>query len=303
MNLVVEQIDFNLSKLSDRNLYNSNNHHDGSVPVDYYQAAEACQARHWIHKFRPRRVPMLTVSKGHVRTLRECHRVHLTVGRISPLFWDEIDEMVKAYEKQMPVGEYFVRGDHCSVKYGMHGNISHRSVRTILENIVSSPAGHCPLNTSSDTLCLYFQPWVDIHEDLEFRVFVRHNRITAISQQHLYRKNTMLESETVPNIANRIIDYHRRRVVPLITHVDSYCMDVALIREDCVTAATPDCVPMTTPDCVTAAPPDCVTAATPYFIEINPFGKEYSSGSSLFHWLRDEDKLYGQTQAVYFRYL
>jgi len=23
----------------------------------------------------------------------------------------------------------------------------------------------------------------------------------------------------------------------------------------------------------------------PYFIEINPFGKEYTSGSSLFHWI------------------
>ena len=40
----------------------------------------------------------------------------------------------------------------------------------------------------------------------------------------------------------------------------------------------------------------------PYFIEINPFGKEYPSGSSLFHWIIDEDILYGKSDKIYFRY-
>ena len=42
----------------------------------------------------------------------------------------------------------------------------------------------------------------------------------------------------------------------------------------------------------------------PYFIEINCFGKEYAAGSSLFHWLIDEEKLYNtkNENKVYFRY-
>lgn len=38
------------------------------------------------------------------------------------------------------------------------------------------------------------------------------------------------------------------------------------------------------------------------FIEINSFGKEYTSGSSLFHWLIDENKLYSDSEEIYFRY-
>jgi hypothetical protein len=42
----------------------------------------------------------------------------------------------------------------------------------------------------------------------------------------------------------------------------------------------------------------------PYFIEINSFGKEYPAGSSLFHWLNDEDILYDRKceNKIYFRY-
>ena len=54
--------------------------------------------------------------------------------------------------------------------------------------------------------------------------------------------------------------------------VDSYVMDIAIIGDK------------------------------PYFIEINVFGKEYASGSSLFHWLKDESKLYGEENTIYFRY-
>ena len=49
------------------------------------------------------------------------------------------------------------------------------------------------------------------------------------------------------------------------------------------------------------------TTNNPYFIEINSFGKEYASGSALFHWLLDTDKLYGEnttkTENIYFRYV
>jgi len=43
---------------------------------------------------------------------------------------------------------------------------------------------------------------------------------------------------------------------------------------------------------------------SPYFIEQNVFGKEYAAGSSLFHWIIDEEILYQKgTPVVYFRYV
>ena len=40
----------------------------------------------------------------------------------------------------------------------------------------------------------------------------------------------------------------------------------------------------------------------PYFIEVNPFGSNYSAGSSLFHWILDEKLLYNTDNIIYFRY-
>lgn len=37
----------------------------------------------------------------------------------------------------------------------------------------------------------------------------------------------------------------------------------------------------------------------PYPIEINSFGKEYASGSALFHWITDYDILYGKKQNIF----
>jgi hypothetical protein len=41
----------------------------------------------------------------------------------------------------------------------------------------------------------------------------------------------------------------------------------------------------------------------PYFIEVNPFGSEYSSGSALFHWIQDHEILYENGENVTVRYV
>jgi hypothetical protein len=40
-----------------------------------------------------------------------------------------------------------------------------------------------------------------------------------------------------------------------------------------------------------------------YFIEANVFGKEYSSGSSLFHWVLDDAILKGSDNSITFRFI
>ena len=57
-----------------------------------------------------------------------------------------------------------------------------------------------------------------------------------------------------------------------MAYMDSYVMDLALVGD------------------------------TPYFIEPNPFGKDYASGSALFHWIIDHDVLH-DANAIEFRYV
>lgn len=130
-------------------------------------------------------------------------------------------------------------------------------------------------------------PWIEINDSLEFRIFVHNKKITCISQQDIYNRNEVLykvgdydsdESEKKRNeICKRwvklILDYFESKIKQSIK-LDSYSIDLSLINGE-----------------------------TPYFIETNVFGKEYAAGSALFHWLKDEDKLYSDGSTIYFRYV
>lgn len=153
----------------------------------------------------------------------------------------------------------------------------------ILESSVSCIEGHTPIKDDIKELKYYLLPWITIDDDKEFRMFVCNNRITAISQQHIYKVNKLLkklsEEEMKSIIDNWIVtinDYFNEIIKQKITHVDNYVIDLAILENNEV-----------------------------YFIEINSFGKEYASGSALFHWILDEDKLYESESesCIYFRYV
>jgi hypothetical protein len=172
-------------------------------------------------------------------------------------------------------------------------------------------------------LRLYCIPWVSIDKFAEFRVFVFDKKITGISQQHLYESNKLIElliekkesNETIepietiepketkelwelfefgdqeeskeqkeveePDPVTKLInkwvkiiyDYFESNIKNNYNCLNSYVYDFAILSGD-----------------------------KPYFIEFNPFGKEYSSGSSLFHWIDDESKLLNRDNRIYFRY-
>jgi hypothetical protein len=107
-------------------------------------------------------------------------------------------------------------------------------------------------------------------------VFVCRNRVTAISQQNLYRLDPSLAEASptqLTSLINQLLDYYYSYIQPKITYIDGYVMDLAM------------------------------TPTGPYFIELNSFGKEYAAGSALFRWLLDEDLLYGRQTGIVFRYL
>lgn len=172
-----------------------------------------------------------------------------------------------------------------SLKHGKHGVGPYYDLKSIIESLLTSTTHHDPIRADEEYLKIYLMPWKQIIADKEFRVFVKNNKITAISQQHLYNVNKILykkdlscDSNVIHDIIKQWIDiiykYFESVIKKKITHINSYTMDICILENN-----------------------------EPYFIEVNSFGKEYASGSSLYHWLIDKDILYGNNNTIYFRYV
>lgn len=262
--------------------YNSNNHWiDSIMPDDYKETNEKTNSEFWLPKFKDKYV-VVTFSSSEVALLKSMMDLCRLKNEISLIHKEDIDDIVKKYagiDELLKEGK-FVRTENVSLKYGKNGIGPYTNLFKVIESILTSPDGHCPLYPTSTSLKLYILPWISINKFREFRVFVCNNKLTAISQQHLYESNELLKSLdeehkmcTIIQWIDIIVGYFNDVIKSTITHVSSYVYDFAILDDN-----------------------------SPYFIEINPFGKEYSSGSSLFHWILDEDELYGKTDFIYFRY-
>lgn len=134
----------------------------------------------------------------------------------------------------------------------------------MISSIVTSIEGHSCFREDDLTCNIYLLPWKNIPKFKEFRVFVYKNEITAISDQDLYAVNDWLNSKTEKEIEDLIFqiqDYFYKFIQQKLLYLENYVMDLAIVDN------------------------------VPYFIEVNPFGKDYSSGSALFHWINDNEKL------------
>lgn len=254
---------------------NSSNHWGGSRPRDYDEKTKETFAENWIGKFRDYvRVEIDPYDRSMLEKIATVYRYTEKIPEMYRDFFDDVSEKYDIYikdkhikDKHIKNVDYFVRCSNVSLKYGIHRNVPHRSFRTIFESTVSCPPGHTPLGEKQ--LIFYLTPWIELNRDLEFRVFVYGKRITAISQQFLYERNQTLTVDTCSGYIEELVNFFETKVKPKID-LESYCFDVSYTDTNDL-----------------------------YFIEINPFGKEYSSGSALFHWLRDEEILYGKKDPVF----
>ena len=272
--------------------YNTNNHWINKIkPVDYEDIIAMMHTKYWIDCFRDT-YAVININASELSWMRECAKIGETTIKFSHLFDDEMEAFLKKYshlDTVLASRKHFIRSENVSLKNGMHGVGPYSNIKNVVESLVTSTGGHSPIclkSTGPDMvshLKLYLIPWIEIDSDREFRVFVHKNKITAISQQNLYRANDTLDKLDVSSRTsliqlwiNTIHEYFNRIVIKRVTHIDSYTMDFALIgdRND------------------------------PYFIEVNCFGKEYAAGSALVGWLQDEDILYGSSgdDVIHFRY-
>jgi hypothetical protein len=248
------------------------------MPEDYCEVLAKSRTHHWIDKFR--KTIKITLDTTDVKWMLKAQKIGMITGNFSDLFDDELNHMLTKYaylnlfDHNMP---YFVRTDETSLKYGMHGVGPYYDFKSIIESSVSSIHGHSPL---SDDTTYYLSEWININQDKEFRVFVYKNKITAISQQSITKSNLLLlnlndndRNLLINKWINIICLYFQDIIMQRIDHVNSYAIDFAILEND-----------------------------EPYFIELSSFGKEYAAGSALYHWIIDEDILYGKTNEIYFRY-
>lgn len=270
----------------DKTRFNSNNHWENGVqPKDYSDVLQLSSAEYWVDQFKNYNVIKIDLQTPLANWLRSANEIGVHTGYFPKSFEDELDLFCEN-QSHLDIFDgqpYFVRASNVSLKDGKHGKGPYTNIRQVIESLVTCTSRHTPLSTNRLEILLYVIPWVTIPKYKEFRVFIYQNKINAISQQNLYNVNQLLcdldtetRHEEIRNWIEIISHNYYTVIQPLITHIDSYCMDFALLDNN-----------------------EC------YFIELNSFGKEYASGSSLFHWLNDYDILYGlkrETDGVYFRY-
>ncbi len=258
----------------DTEKYNSNNHWINNVkPDDYYLKLSQSYTNMWIDIFKPEYKKIVINNPKHLEWIKRASKLCAQTGKFSNLFIEDLLDTLfdlDMYNYLFDNKEYFVRVNNVSLKYGQHGIGPYSNLKTILESTVSSIKGHSPIYDETTEITIYLLPWVKIEESNEFRVFVYKNKITAISQQNLYKR---LHMTNIENKIDLIVEYFNNVISKKINWIDTYTYDFALINDE------------------------------PYFIEMNSFGKEYAAGSSLFHWLHDEKILYNDyDDTIEFRY-
>lgn len=261
--------------------FNVNN--QGPRPDDYVEQLKILYTRHWVGRFH-RSYAVLEIQSEHLSWMKKAAGIGKYTGYFPQMYTEELQEACKRYEIEFQEqaskvkNEVFIRTETVSLKYGQHGIGPYNDIQSVIESLVTSTQGHECISESDERLCLYFLPWIKMHPDFEFRVFVYQGRITAISQQHIFDVNDSLTSMTVDDIKSKVVS-------PILLYFDtcikqkmcevtqSYVMDIALLDD-----------------------------GTVYFIEPNPFGAQYASGSALFHWINDNNIL-RSSDTVTFRFV
>jgi len=194
------------------------------------------------------------------------------LGKFMHHYDDDLKQTVEDYQGEFPSPPgpgWFVRTEHVSLKEGCYGMGPYISLTSVLQSAVTSAYRHRAVRRDDDACVLYFFPWVEIDPDREFRVFVHLDSVTALCPQRWFKRNEWLCSQTdeeLENIVRQAVLFFDDHVKARLAYLNgSYTFDLAVLA-----------------------------TGEMYFIEPNPSGAQYSAGSALFHWVRDESILVGE---------
>jgi hypothetical protein len=269
MNIIIEKFSQDTILKLDKDRFNSNNH--GNRPDDYDYIIAQNKTSHWIDMFLPQ-YEMIILDEEDIDWLKVANIICSQTGKFSHIFDDNMEKTLLKF-KDVKIDNVHIRTESVSLKYGVHGLGPYNSIKEILESLTSSINGHCPLKRIDKELKIYLIPWQNIDVNKEFRIFVYQNKITAISQQDIYTVNKLANDNLINGWVKIIQTYFNNFIKDKFIHIGNYSIDFAILEND-----------------------------IPYFIEINSFGSQYAAGSSLFHWIIDNDILYGDGTTIYFRW-
>ena len=283
---IIEQIDLEKVHYYKKDKFNSNNHWKYGKPDNYEEVLEKTETKYWINNFHKYYI-VINIDSYDLEWMKKAIYLSQITQKISKIHKEEIKAALKKYSNGLEFlfnqdKKWFIRSETVSLKNGIHKEGPYTTMKQIIESLVTCKLGHSPVESYTKELKLYLIPWrEDLEYHSEFRVFVCQKNITAISQQHLYTSNDILKAldkekreEKINKWITIINNYFETTIKDKITTLDSYVIDIDITKDE-----------------------------KPYFIEINCFGKEYPSGSALFHWLIDDNKLNGRVKnTIFFRY-
>lgn len=285
MSILIRPISLDDVLAKDKICYNTNNHWTDNIrPVNYDSVIAKTHTHNWINQFRSYKKIIIN-TKQDLYWMKQAYEIGSKTKRFPHSYDDELQDMInkyKHYDNIFDGTEYFVRSENVSLKEGIHGVGPYKDFKSIIESIITCRLGHSPLYEDTTEITLYLCEFKkNLNQNREFRVFVKENKITAISQQSLYDVNDILQplndiekNNLICKWIDIIKSYYETDIKQKITHIDSYVIDFAILDDD-----------------------------TPYFIELNSFGKQYASGSALFGWIQDYNILYGLCgDVIEFRY-
>jgi len=286
-NYIIENISLDDVNKYGKEKFNSNNHWLNNTPPEDYEISQTdFNTSVWIDKFKSTYI-VYNIAGKDLYWMKEASKLGQYTGNFSNIYQEDLEDYLAKLSDPFKIfslnSNYFIRTENVSLKDGCYGVGPYSNFEMIIKSIITAIKGHSPLQANTTNIKLFFLPWIKIEKGKEVRIFVHNNKITCISQQNLYNKNEYLSNfsnDEINKILHRwieiIVNYFEETIKKKVTHVQSYSIDLALIEND-----------------------------EPYFIEINPFGKEYAAGSSLYHWLLDEEKLYDKNSEnkIYFRYV
>ncbi|KAJ3071336.1 hypothetical protein HDU99_002453, partial [Rhizoclosmatium hyalinum] len=202
--------------------------------------------RNWIEKFHSTYSTLRISKPSTLAWMKEAAVVGSHTGRPSTLFTEEIadlaSELATDFEKAVDAvsdernNKVFIRTDHVSLKYSVHGvgPFTKGDCKRVIEGLVTSSPGHTCIRKDDKECMLYVFPWIhEFQGDLEFRVFVYRNRVTAVSQQDLYKVNQTLKDKTDDELQTEVlgplIEHFEGTVLDSMKEFGNYTVDFALV--------------------------------------------------------------------------
>lgn len=244
-------------------------------PDDYDNICKQNNTKYWIDLFHKDNYKLISITnKYHINWIKEAYNIGQITRNFSSLYLEDLEDLCKEFVN-FDKG-YFIRTDHVSLKDGIHGVGPYNNIKSVIESICTCTTNHYPIHKNDTILNIYLMEWKVFDKDNEFRVFVYKNYITAISLQFLYTKNKLFSKKSNSEITiliKNINDFFNNNIKQKLYSMVNYTFDLVLLKD------------------------------TFYFIEPNSFGKDYSAGSALFHWVNDYDILLNENcNEIEFRY-